>query len=194
MSVVYMSRKAGKVFHELWCPYIARLDRSEYITIDEGKAVHDGYCPCKFCRSVKGYVYKYKDLEGGEVSYDPVDDALCVKTNVGFWKVLWSESSLEWRLFHMNHAGWKGFDANKPAKELMRGSFHRQEDMKTSRSLTRILEYIIRHDKDYYWVKIHGVDKLPRKTKKQKKYYKRVKKIQQKDAVRRVYELLDSVS
>lgn len=194
MSMVYMSKKAGKVYHELWCPYIAKLDKTERISIDEDKAIRDGHCACKFCSNVLGYVYKYKGLVGGEVIYDPVDNALCVKTKVGFWKILWSDSSQDWRLFHMNHGGWGGFDASKPAKELMRGSFHRQGDVKSNTSLNKLLSYIIRHDRDYYWVKVNGVEKLPRKTNKQKKYYKQAKQRQKKDAVKRVYELLDSVS
>ena len=75
-------------------------------------------------------------------------------------------------------------------KEATHGDFHRQSDVKAkaTESMEKLVEYIIAHDR----AKITIMDdyrKLPKSTKKQKKYYKAAKRSNKKQAMRR----LDSI-
>ena len=196
MSNVIVGTKAGKTYHEIWCPYAERLNDKSRQEIREEDARKQGYCQCKFCSSVRGYAYKYKreGIVGLEFSYDKEDDALCVRTKVGFWKILWSDTSQDWRLYHMNHGGFRCFDPERPSKELMRGKFHRQDDVRPNVSLKKLFEYIRKHDDSYYQATTVGLAKLPKNTKRQKKTYKMAKKIKKKEEVGRVLELLKTVS
>lgn len=188
LGIVYASRDS-KTYHEAWCPYAKRLKHKELI--QEEKARERGQCECKFCRSARGIVYRYRYLLLGEIEclYDKVDDAICFKTDAGFWKLVWMEDQA-WHLFHLNHGCfWK----ERPADQMMRRKFHRQVDVLPSTSVAKIVNYIREHDKNL--VRTDGdYRKMPRSTKKQQKYYNRAKKRAKKKSVRNVYKILDEIN
>lgn len=190
MNMVWVSKHGRKVFHESFCPYLKKGENKYNFPLSEKQAVDQHYRECKFCRSVKGLAYKYRDmLPDVESSYDPIDNAVCFKTKVGFWKSVWMENSQEWLLFHLNQ---RHFNPKAPSKVLMRKSFHRQVDVPATTSLAKVTAYIKRHDgdKENYGDDYHD---LPRNSKKQKKFYKQAKKRAQKKSVRNVIKLLDQL-
>lgn len=188
MSMVYISLD-GKTYHEGWCPYVRRMKKRNLI--QEKAARERGMCECKFCRSAKGLVYRYRYLLLGEMEcyYDKVDDAVCFKTDAGFWKLIWMDDET-WHLFHLNHGCfWK----ERPVEHMMRRSFHRQVDVPPSTSIAKIVNYIREHDKNL--VLTDGdYRKMPRATKKQQKYYKKAKKKARKKSVQNVYKILDELN
>lgn len=186
--MVYIG-KQGNIFHEAWCLYKVRIRHP--VSVEEKEAKSKGYHECKFCRSTKGLVYRYRKqpLIGLESFYDPIDDALCFKTKAGFWKLIWYENELAWHLFHLNHGC---FWENRPVKHMMRRTFHRQTDMQPTSSVAKIANYILKHDENY--TRTDGdYHKMPRTSKKQKKYYQQAKKRAKKKSVRNVYKILDKL-
>lgn len=188
MSDVLVSRKGKKVYHENFCPYILRTERKNRKTIDELEAIRYHYRECSFCRSVRGLVYKYRK-SGLDTSFDPIDNAMCIRTEVGFWKAIWVDEEQKWKLFHCNHGD---FAPEKPSRLLMRGHFHRQRDVPLTSSLSKIVAYILRHDESL--IKCEGdYRKMPKNTPKQRKYYNRAKNRAKKKSIRNVYKILDQI-
>lgn len=185
---VVVARTGKKVFHEKFCPYVHRINPKNRLFLDESQAVSQHYRECAFCRSSKGLAFKYRKL-GMDAFYDAIDNAVCFRTEVGFWKAVWFDTSQAWRLFHLN-AG--EFSATASAKVLMRRSFHRQGDVPSTTSLGKIVHYIRRHDGDLilYSDDYHN---LPKTTKQQKKFYNRAKKRAKKKSIRNVYKILDKI-
>ena len=192
MGDVIVSQEEGRVYHELWCPYVNRIRKKKKKQMDESTAIRKGYRECKFCRSVRGIAYKYRNSSDMHVVYDSVDNALCVRTDVGFWKLLWREESQNWHLYHQNHRGWKSFDSNLPDKELMRGSFHRQVDVAPTIGIGKVLTYIRSHDKNY---KIAETDirQMKKRTPKQRDHYRRQKARKKRESVKNVYRIFDEI-
>lgn len=191
MSDVVIS-KEGEAYHELFCPYLGKIKKWHRKQISEDEARKRGYRECKFCRSVQGIVYKYKKIGKYDVSYDKVDNALCVKTEVGFWKLKWREASQDWQLFHMNHRGWKHFDQTYPAKKLMRGSFHRQDDFRPTTSVGKALSYIENHDLNYKQAE-ENIKLMPKNTPEQRRHYRNQKKRKTNESIRNVYKLFEEL-
>ena len=193
MSDVIISKKQkGGMFHEPYCPYVKRIKKENRKQVEEAKAIRKGYCECKYCRSVKGLVYKYKNETDKDVSYDKVDDAFCVRTPVGFWKLIWRENQKEWHIFHMNHKGFDSFDPNASTKKLMRGNFHRQHDFKYSFSIKSALKYIESHDHNYK-IAEENIRNMKRTTHKQRRDYQKQKGRKKKEAVRNVFKIFNKL-
>ena len=193
MSDVIVSNKERTAFHEDYCPYVRRIKKENMKFIPEREALRRGYCECKFCRNVKGIVYKYRKKGYKNVCYDPVDNAFCIRTDVGFWKLIWSDSSQDWRLFHMNHGGRGHFDSTLPNKTLMRGSFHRQKDLLPVVHISKALKYIEKHDLNYRMAE-EDIKEMPKNTAAQRNHYRYHKKRKRKESIRNVYKILDEIS
>lgn len=192
MNQVIISTNERSVFHEQYCPYVNRIRKKYRKQIGEDDAIRKGYCECKFCRSVRGIAYKYRQTSNVDIYYDKVDDAMCVKTDVGFWKIFWRDVSQDWHLFHMNHKGWKHFDKNLPAKILMRGSFHRQEDFKPTSHVNKILSYIKSHDHNYKLAE-EDIRKMSKRTAKQRSHYRQQKNRKKRESIRSVYRIFNQL-
>lgn len=180
--------KGGKIYHESFCPYLKHSKAT--VRMDEEYAIRKGYRGCKFCTGIKGIAYKYRlKSYGGNntVAITEPEEAICFRTNCGFWKVIWRDKRL-WILFHMNNHGYKSFNPNFPTKMLINGRFHRQQDVQPSESLKPIIRYINEHDKN---LKVMEDDyrKLPKNTKSQKKNYKRAKKRKRRMEIQKVDRL-----
>ena len=196
MDVILSTRKKG-AYHDDFCPYLKLIPTKYQKTVDEREAKHQGYHECRFCSSVRGIVYKYRKNGYDEhtelqFSYDPVDQAVCVRTKIGFWKIIWRDVAQDWYLYHMNGHGYKGYDPERSDRDLMRGSFHRQKDFRPTDSLVKTLNYIIEHDHSRE-VSDEDYRKLPSATPKQR-FYKGVAKARKRKAeTYRVYQLIDEL-
>ena len=190
MSDVIISKdQKGGAYHEEFCPYVKRIKKKNRKYISVGKAIDRGYCECKFCHSTRGLVYYYKTETDKNISYDKQDDAFCIKTQAGFWKLIWRENKQEWHVFHMNHGC---FDSSLPPKKLMRGSFHRQSDYKYAFTITDAIRYIESHDRNYA-IAEDDIRQMKRKTKGQRRNYIRQKRRKTREAVRNVYKIFDEL-
>lgn len=193
MHEVIISKKEKSTFHEPFCPYVRRIKKENRRAMSEERAKVKGYCECKFCRNVKGVVYQYRMSGYKNLSYDKVDNAFCVRTDVGFWKLLWRDNTQDWHLFHMNHGGRGGFDSKLSDKQLMRGSFHRQRDFLPTVRVGKALHYIEEHDKNYR-IAEEDLKKMPRNTPQQRNHYNYHKKRKRRESIRNVYKILDELN
>lgn len=192
MSNVIISKRERDVYHEDFCPYANQIQKRYRKYIDEDEAIKRGYRECKFCHSVRGIVYKYKKTTDYQVFYDPMDDAFCVKTLAGFWKLIWRENNKVWHVFHMNHKGWKAFNPELPAKVLMRGSFHRQDDIHQTGSVAKILSYIFKHDKAYQQAET-DIRQMKKTTHKQRVSYRKQKCRKKREQIRTVFKIFNQL-
>ena len=193
MSDVIISKKERSVFHELFCPYVKRIAKNNRKQISENEARNRGYCECKFCRSVRGIVYKYReilaDAKDATVHYDAIDNAMCVRTDYGFWKLIWRDNVQEWHVFHMNHKGYRCFDPTLSTEMLMRGRFHRQEDMRSETNVGKIIKYIRAHDRNYHIAETN-IRKMSKATANDRRRYKQQKNRKRTESIRNVYKTL----
>lgn len=180
------NKKQG-VYHTEACPYTKRIKYKNKMMLSYREVTTAGYKPCACCNNDNRYLklwlkfFKgkgYNDLEIKQVGKYVV----YVRTNAGFWKIFLAEDR-DYILFHRNV-----YEKDKSFDELIVGSYHRQSDVKGTRSLEKIFNYIRKHDKakvimDEDW------RMLPNRTKKQKKYYKNAEKREKRRQVRNVYSL-----
>ena len=191
MSVI--TSDGSKVYHESWCPYALRIEKKRRHEVKLHKAINSGNHACKFCFGLRGEAYRAKKYEHLDASYDEVDNAICVKTDVGFWKAKYSEVGQDFVLYHMNGGGHRGFNPKFPHSKLARGCFHRQKDVRPTPSLEKIYQYIKSHDRSHKVIREDGYQKLPRGTKLQRRYYEQAKKRQARKNARRVDQLLEEI-
>lgn len=177
---------ANMVYHRPECKFAEKIykrNRDQMSWID---AERKGYRPCKFCGGAK-FLYKLhlKGIENYAKIYnldiDLKDNIIYVRTDAGCWKLVYSIWNQQFTLFHRNRV-----DGRISLDEVDEIPFHRQRDMPESGSITKYLHYIKEHDN----FKMNGpadYRKMPRDTKRQKKYYNSAKR----RAERKEYKRLD---
>lgn len=175
MLVMYSSEvdKKKRVFHRCGCMYAKRIRPENRVVKSSTQISKRKYRQCKYCAGLQGDVNIHKKAfatwsEKNNMSfiYCKRTNTLYVQTEIGFWKVFLKEDIGKYLLYHRNR-----FSSGMGIKEAVRGEFHRQNDMKATESLEKLVEYIVAHDR----AKIIIMDdyrKLPRHSQKQKKYYK----------------------
>lgn len=184
--MVISKKSSQMIYHEESCPYAKRMQKKYRRYISEQTALERGYHPCSYCGGLHGFFLRYDNVSNDLVaSYDRKDKALCFRTDIGFWKILEQGEPKTYRLWHLNGSD---FDKNVESKYLMRRSFHRQVDVKSTLNMSRIIQYIRDHDKAKKIIK-DDWKKLPKTTSKQKKYYKQAKKREERKKHRRIDEL-----
>lgn len=72
------------------------------------------------------------------------------------------------------------------------GEFHRQMDVKPTESMEKIVDYIVAHERAKVTI-MNDYRKLPRSTKKQKRYYKAAKRKDRQNAARRVENIFTTL-
>lgn len=186
-----ISKKSGQmIYHEETCPYAKRIQKKYRRYISERNALEKGYRPCSYCGGLHGLFLSFVDDSNDlTASYDKKDKALCFRTDVGFWKVLEQGDPKTYRLWHLNG---NDFDRNVESKFLMRRSFHRQVDVKSTTNIGKIVQYIRDHDRAKKIMK-DDWKKLPKNTQKQKKYYKQAKKREERKRHKRIDQLFEMI-
>lgn len=182
-----ISKKSSQlIYHEDDCPYAKRMDKKYKRYISSRAAIEKGYRECSYCGGLHGFYIKHVN-DPGDISmfYDRKDKAICFRTDVGFWKVIAQGDPETYRLWHLNRSD---FSNTVESKFLMRRSFHRQVDVKSTLNIGKIIQYIRDHDKAKKIMK-DDWKKLPKTTSKQKKYYKQAKRKARRKETQRLDEL-----
>ena len=195
--LVVTSRKIDeehRIYHRYGCIYARRIKPYNRKEMSAEQAERKNYHRCKYCSGLRGDVNvhkaafstwsKKKDMS---FTYSPESDTLYIQTKIGFWKVLAKEAVGEYLLYHRNT-----YSDGMSFNEAIHGDFHRQGDVKATESMEKLVEYIAAHDR----AKIIIMDdyrKLPKATKKQKKYYKAAERREKRNAMKRVDMLLASL-
>lgn len=193
--IVYISLNAdkkNKVYHKPGCYYAKRMQPKYRIEMNKDRAIRHHFRECKYCAGLQGEIKvrkqtlekKKNDLE---VMYEEKTNTLYMTTAIGFWKVYMVPEIGEYVLYHRN-TYFKGMDI----EEAKRGEFHRQKDVKSTESFEKILNYVTAHDKAKQIMK-EDYRKLPRTTKRQKKYYEIAKKKERKKEIIRVYKRIEDL-
>ena len=196
--MIISKKSKEKVFHEETCVYVKRMNKKYRQFIHSDQALARGYRECSWCCGLHGayvkmqhdpIIYGEKPRKNMTESWDRIDKALCFRTDCGFWKVLNNKGDGMYRLWHLNQ---NHFESNLTDKELMRRVFHRQKDVSETKNIGNLIRYIAEHDKAK---KIIEKDwkQLPKKTPKQKKYFKQAQKREQKKQRERIDKLFEKL-
>lgn len=118
-------------------------------------------------------------------SFNNNSNILYLWTDIGFWKVL--EKNDLFVLYHKNH-----YVPDIPFEEMSMGKYHRQADLGVTKSLGRVIKYIVDHDRAKAIMQ-DDYRNLPQTTKRQKMYYNRVKKKEKDKSIRRTDYLLQQL-
>lgn len=153
-----------------------------------------GYHECSWCCGIHGQFldlknnslgYEQKLINFFRISWDPRTKGICFRTNIGFWKIIWSDYEEGYKLWHLNR---KYFHPESTDRKLMSGSFHRQVDFDVTKRIGSVMRYIYNHDKAKKVIE-EDYRKLPKSTQKQKKYFKQAAKRERKKQCKRVDEI-----
>lgn len=193
MKVIISDASKRMVYHRSGCIYASRITSAHQMTLNIRDAVAYGYHECTCCGGLKGAVRVNRNSlnkAGKDIAfeylYDERSDTLYIRTEIGFWKIFHRQG----RGFLLYHCS--KYDKTRKFESLMHDEYHRQTDVPMDESLLKLVHYIEEHDRAKRII-IEDYKKLPQRTKKQKKYYKRAEQKARRMQIQRVDMLLDSL-
>ena len=116
-----------------------------------------------------------------------IDDKLYVLTDIAYWKIVYLK---DWNGFVLYHGNTIPTDLNILRYED--ADYHFQKDAKQSDTIMKYMVYIKRHD-DFRADLIENVENMPRRTKKQKNRYEKMKRKEKAYNTARVLQLVNAV-
>lgn len=192
--IVSMAQHKGNtVFHKPGCTHVKRMRPWNQMVIPEKMAIKKGYCSCKHCCGLKVELETDEKIarlqqQGVIVTdYNPKTRTLYIRTGIGCWKVFTRDDPSLLYLYHRNV-----YQEGMTLAEIMTGGYHRQTDVPLKRSLVELIDYIVAHDRAKEIIRL-DYRKLPRATKRQRKYYQQAEKRNRRQQSRRVDELFRQI-
>ena len=116
-----------------------------------------------------------------------IEDKLYVLTDIAYWKIVYLK---DWNGFVLYHGNTIPTDLNILRYED--ADYHFQKDAKQSDTIMKYMVYIKRHD-DFRAELIENVENMPRRTKKQKNRYEKMKRKEKAYNTARVLQLVNAV-
>jgi len=179
MSYVISRIGNSKVYHRKSCKYIKQIKYYNKSTRkhDFTDFIIKGYRPCKYCFNI-GYKYDQETKEidnfigDAHIKHRLIGNNLIILTEIGYWKIIYSNDCNAFVLYHGNF-----FPDDENPERYITSEYHLQEDAGQSQTLMKFIKYIKAHD-DFRTRQLSNIEKVPRKTNKQKKQYKKLKKKQ----------------
>lgn len=191
--LVIVSRNS-KTCHKPECMYAQDIQKENRIKMSLKKAENIGCKKCKYCLGlgelVTSFEPKFKSWEekyNMKITFIEKDRIVYIQTKIGFWKIYLNYGLNQLQLFHLNE-----FSDEMSFEELKSGEFHRQSDVKVTNSLEKLVNYISEHDRAKVIIE-EDYKKLPKNTKKRKRYYKIAKKKEKWKEVQRLEELFELI-
>lgn len=185
--VSWKNDKESRIYHRSGCIYARRIKPCNRYEMSSEQAEMKHYHECKYCSGLRGDVRVHKTAfetwsrkKKLKFEYSKDTDTLYIQTEIGFWKIYLKESIGEYLLYHRN-----SYSIDMTFEEAINGEFHRQSDVKSTESIEKIVDYIVAHERAKVTI-MDDYRKLPKNTKRQKKYYKAAKRREQRNAIRRV--------
>ena len=161
------------IYHKDGCVYVNRIKAENRRMISTKKAKALNFHECKYCSGLKGDVRIHKqDIAEWEnknqmkIVYEKKTDTLYLQTKIGFWKLFLKKEADAYLLYHRNY-----YNDQISLYQAMNGDFHRQSDVEETKSLGKIVDYIVSHDRAKVVI-MDNYKKLPQSTKQQKKYFR----------------------
>lgn len=192
MQIVASSEtgKNRKIYHKVNCMYAKRIKFENRIDMNPQTAENRNYCECKYCGGLKGdvktsknQIMLWENRNKMKLTYQSKTDTLYIQTEVGFWKIFRKEENGKYLLYHRNV-----YYKEMRFAEASYGDYHRQCDVKATESMASLIEYIIAHDRAKVVI-MEDYHKLPKHSKKQKKYYQQAERRVKRQEARRVESL-----
>lgn len=135
------------VYHKPGCRYLKRILPQNYYEISKHEAITHGYRSCRCCNSMDNH-YRWEEHtlkhyhENKDMEFKYEDGILYAKTEMGFWKLVYSRHLEKIAIYHRN-ASDNPVDMNNLKDER----FHRQKDIQYAETIEALLSYIYEHDK-----------------------------------------------
>ena len=117
-----------------------------------------------------------------------IGDKLYVLSEIAYWKIIYLR---EWDSFYLYHGNYIPTDIHIERYE--NASYHSQKDAKQTDSLMYYMDYIRRHD-DFRESMLSSVEEMPRRTRKQKNKYAKMKAKQERYNTAIVLQLINAIS
>ncbi len=179
MSYAISRTGNSKVYHRKSCKYVKQIKYYNKSTRKHDFADFEimGYRPCKYCFDIS---YKYaREIKGidnfigdSNIKHKLIGKNIIILTKIGYWKINYSSDCSAFVLYHGNY-----FPDDENPERYITSEYHLQEDAGHSQTLMKFIKYIKGHD-DFRMKQLSNIDKFPRKTNKQKKQYRKLKKKQ----------------
>lgn len=186
--------KFKKIYHRQGCFYTRRIDPNNLIEMTTEQAEDRHFCECAYCGGLRGNVRVsrnemafWEQQHHLHFTYDEQTDTLYIRTKIGFWKIYRNEELGKYLLYHLNI-----FNPQMSFQDAIYGAYHRQRDVSPTESLAKIVQYIAKHEKAKP-VMIENYRELPKRTQKQKKYYRQAKNKAKRRELRRLDDLFSQI-
>ena len=183
-----------KVYHNKNCIHVNRIKDANKKELTLTQAKKKGYKECQCCHGMSGLllenktnIKEWKQNNDIKFYYAIKQRTLYVRTEIGFWRISMKRGTNLLLLYHRNN-----YHKNLTYAQAKAGGFHRQTELTETQSLQKVVEFIIRHDKAKLIIQ-DDYRKLPKTTKKQKKYYRFAEKKEKKKAMERLDELFEQI-
>lgn len=187
--------KKNKIYHRFGCIYANRIKTSHRMEMQATPIVRHKYRQCKYCGGLYGdvrvHMNKLEDLSAKRKTnfiYNKDTDTFYIQTEIGFWKMYAEDKTDEYVLYHRN-----SYEYGMDLENAMRGEFHRQTDVKATSSMDKIVNYVIKHDAAKIIIQ-DDYRKLPKMTKKQKKYFRFAERKAKRREMRRLDYLFATIA
>lgn len=191
MNVLLSTGRNCSTYHISGCPYAKRISPAKLLVVKKRSAIKHKYHSCKYCSGLQGFVrVNYKELnrkknaENLECTYSKTTDTMYLRTKAGFWKIYEKENA-GYLLYHLNV-----FHDELSTEFMMNGYYHRQTDVAATDSIAKLISYVEAHDRAKQIIAI-DYRKLPRRTEKQKQYYKAAERKDRRKQMARLDQLFD---
>ncbi len=132
------------------------------------------------------YIERYADENG--LIFKLIDDKLYVLSDIAYWKIVYLK---DWDDFVLYHGNTMPTDLNILRYED--AEYHFQKDAKESDTIMQFMIYIRRHD-NFRADLLDNVDSMPRRTRKQKNKYAKMKKREEAYYNARILQLINAIS
>lgn len=135
------------IYHKPGCRYVERIKYQNRMSLPKRDAKVEGYHVCRYCNSMNHhYQVEQHTLDYysrcKKMQFNYIDGILYVKSEIGFWKLVYVRKEEKIALYHRNATN-KPLDFEHPQYE----PYHRQEDKPYCNSIEGYLDYIYEHDK-----------------------------------------------
>ena len=193
MQIVISTCSRIKVYHRPGCRYAKMIEKRTACPEEKEWVEIRGYRPCKWCFSTAGsYQIKKANaidfLSSNGLFLDEKDHKIYIRSDVGCWKVVYSKKQECFLLYHRNHS-----EGIVPLSEVENDQYHNQSDHFQFNSIMGAAQYIVKHDKAKKLLSIGSYKDLPRRTKKEKKYYKAEKNKAHRNNAHRINDLFQQI-
>lgn len=183
------------VYHRPECIYVCRMKYENRMEIPLKQALNGReYCSCKYCGGLAGNLRVRRDQVDEwrrnlsvDFTYVKGKNRLFLRTDAGFWKVVPDDDRWTYQLYHLNR-----FSEKKTTEKMMQEAFHRQGDVAVTHSLNKLVNYVHLHD-DAKKIIADDYHKLPRSTKRQKKYYAQAERRAHRNNLRRMDAIFNQI-